>query len=367
MQYVMITTNRTQNLMSTIHQGEHHARRRIFADVFSRSRIWKWSTEDAAASINRRLLTRICAAANSREVIDIHSLQCGYSLDMLQAYQFGCLGTQDYVSNTDERERCLDNYFVKSPYLFWISELPLLVAFSGWLRIDIVPKRILQCQDGLEASILESCKKAELLMSQNALESGAMPVYNQAHKGFQKTPGHHGLDIASDMLDFNAAALETTGDAVIWLYLHLSKDPEMQSELRNELLTLLPTMKFPSDAAFPGPKAVNDLPLLHAIVMETLRLHPAADGGQRRVVPSLSCRLHGHELPAGTVVHAYVYSIHRNPEVFPEPEKWNPRRWLDADPEQLREMNRWFRAFGSGSMQCIGKDFAVYCKYFLGD
>ena len=185
----MITTNRTQNLMSTIHQGEHHARRRIFADVFSRSRIWKWSTEDAAASINKRLLTRICAAANSREVIDIHSLQCGYSLDMLQAYQFGCLGTQDYVSNTDERETCLDNYFAKSSYFFWINGLPLFLAFSGCLGTDIVPSKILQSQDGLEASILEACEKAELLISQEALESDARPVYKQAYtevKDFRK-------------------------------------------------------------------------------------------------------------------------------------------------------------------------------------
>ena len=79
------------------------------------------------------------------------------------------------------------------------------------------------------------------------------------------------------------------------------QEPKVQSELRNELLTLSPTMKSSSDAAFPVPKSVNDLPLLHAIVVETLRLHPAADGGQRRVVPSLSCKLHGHELPAGTV------------------------------------------------------------------
>ena len=108
-----------------------------------------------------------------------------YIYHMLQAYQFGCLGTQDYVSNTDERERCLDNYFVKSPYLFWISEVPLLVAFSGWLRIDIVPKRILQCQDGLEASILESCKKAELLLRKHL-----NPVLCQSTikhiKGFRK-------------------------------------------------------------------------------------------------------------------------------------------------------------------------------------
>ena len=85
------------------------------------------------------------------------------------------------------------------------------------------------------------------------------------------------------------------------MYLHLSKNLKTQPELRNELLTLSPTMKFSSDAAFPRSKAVNDIRLLHVVVMETLLLHPAADGGQRRVVPSLSCKLHGHELPAGTV------------------------------------------------------------------
>ena len=127
-------------------------------------------------------------------------------------------------------------------------------------------------------------------------------------------------------------------------------------------------MKFSSDAAFPRSKAVNDIPLLHVVVMETLLLHPAADGGQRRVVPSLSCKLHGHELPAGTVQLCTHMSIRST--VTPKSSwtrKWNPRRWLDADPEQLRQMNRWFRAFGSSSMQCIGKDFAVYGKHPLGD
>ena len=135
------------------------------------------------------LLTRICAAANSRKYIDIHSLQCLYSLDMLQAYRFGCLGMQDYVSNTGQRERCLDNYFVKSSYLFWINGLPLFLAFSGCLGTDIVPSKILQSQDGLEASILEACEKAELLISQEALESDARPVYKQAYtevKDFRK-------------------------------------------------------------------------------------------------------------------------------------------------------------------------------------
>ena len=215
----------------------------------------------------------------------------------------------------------------------------------------------------------------EQLIPKEELGSDTMPVYWQEHKEFQNadiesrlTLSHRGLDIASDMFDFNAAALETTGDAFIWVYLHLSRNMELQSELRNEHLTLSPTMKFSSDVKLnlPGPKAVNDLPLLHAIVQETLRLHPAADGGQRRVVPSPSCNLHGHQLPAGVVVHGYVYSIHQNPNVFPDPERWNPRRWLDANPEQLRIMKRWFRAFGSGSMQCIGKEFAACCKSFLG-
>lgn len=71
-------------------------------------------------------------------------------------------------------------------------------------------------------------------------------------------------------------------------------------------------------------------------------------------------------LPPGVRVSAQAYSLHRNPDVFPDPERWYPDRWLvdeNADiheeEERLKEMHRWFWAFGSGGRMCFGNHFAL--------
>ena len=104
----------------------------------------------------------------------------------------------------------------------------------------------------------------------------------------------------------------------------------------------------------PDPKDVDALPMLHAIVMETLRLHAAIPGGQPRVTPANTtlgppgAEVHG--IPSGVRVVSYAHSLHRNPQVFPEPEIWRPERWLDAEGHISidGEKARWFWAFGSG-------------------
>jgi hypothetical protein len=51
--------------------------------------------------------------------------------------------------------------------------------------------------------------------------------------------------------------------------------------------------------------------------------------------------------------------LHRNEEVFQEPEMWRPERWLEATQDERDEMARWFWAFGSGGRMCIGNNLAV--------
>lgn len=57
---------------------------------------------------------------------------------------------------------------------------------------------------------------------------------------------------------------------------------------------------------------------------------------------------------------ANAHSLHRNEDVFPSPEEWRPERWLQASESELKEMRKWFWAFGSGGRMCIGSHFAVY-------
>ena len=90
-------------------------------------------------------------------------------------------------------------------------------------------------------------------------------------------------------------------------------------------------------------------------------------GGQPRVTPYPSCSLAGYDnIPPNVKVHSAAGVIHRNPEVFPEPYKWEPNRWLHASDSQIKEMNHWFWAFGSGGEHRLRRSLIEVDGIFLG-
>ena len=107
---------------------------------------------------------------------------------------------------------------------------------------------------------------------------------------------------------------------------------------------------------------IDSLPLLDAILMETLRLYPAVLGPFTHKVPEKGAMIGKYLIPGGVTISASAYTLHRNPDVFPDPLKWNPDRWLDASPEANKQMMRWHCAFGSGRSMCSGNYFAVRSK-----
>jgi cytochrome P450 len=73
------------------------------------------------------------------------------------------------------------------------------------------------------------------------------------------------------------------------------------------------------------------LPVLNAVLWETMRLHPAAISSLRRQVPRGGAPVAGTGsmwLPAGTVVSTATYTLQRDAAVFPQPDEWVPARWL---------------------------------------
>lgn len=173
------------------------------------------------------------------------------------------------------------------------------------------------------------------------------------------------VQCASEMLDHVIATQET--QTITWTYIlyRLSLQPQLQDELRSELKTLQPAFgSNVSEQSLPNSSEIDKLPLLNAIVYETLRLHAANPARMRRVVPSSGVTLHEHFIPPGTVVSTNAYCLHRNPKIFPEPFDWKPERWLPA-AEGLEAKHKWFWAFGSGPRGCIGRHFALQGKKLL--
>ncbi|XMA15650.1 hypothetical protein WAI453_008441 [Rhynchosporium graminicola] len=173
------------------------------------------------------------------------------------------------------------------------------------------------------------------------------------------------LSIASEMLDHLAAGHETSGIMLTYLSWHLSQDISLQDRLRAELLTLSPNMSLSSATpVIPNAKSLDSLPLLHAIIMETLRTDAAIPGREPRVTPKSGCTLGDSPIPGGVRVGAQAYSVHRNDQVYPDPTKWDYTRWLDDEngytEEQRKDRDRWFWAFSSGGRMCVGSNFAMH-------
>jgi cytochrome P450 len=162
----------------------------------------------------------------------------------------------------------------------------------------------------------------------------------------------HRLDMASEMLDHVLAGFDTSSITLTWLAWELSRAPNAlwQLKLREEISGLQGS----KDA-----KQIDQLPILHACLMETLRIHAAIPGNQPRMTPPSASLGSLTSLPAGIRVQSQAWSLHRNPDVYPEPDVWQPSRWLDADEAQLREMGKWFWAFGSGGRMCVGSNLAT--------
>lgn len=133
----------------------------------------------------------------------------------------------------------------------------------------------------------------------------------------------------------------------------LSARPDIQSQLRVELLTVVPNAVADRTYAM-----IDNLPYLNAVIMESLRLVDTISSYQTRVVPKGGCEISGYHIPAGTIISAQPYLINRQPSIFHNPEVFDPSRWiLPSDSYRALAKNMW--TYSSGAQSCIGKELSL--------
>ena len=154
--------------------------------------------------------------------------------------------------------------------------------------------------------------------------------------------------LRDELTTFLLAGHETTASALTWTLVSLAASPEIRRDVQDEL-----------DSVLGGRGAEYDdldrLPLLSAVVQESLRLHPPAWMLERRA--SVSDVVGGYDLPAGSAVMLGIYWTHRHPEFWSDPERFDPQRWLGV-PAGARPRSAYL-PFGAGPRQCIGGMFSL--------
>jgi cytochrome P450 len=153
-------------------------------------------------------------------------------------------------------------------------------------------------------------------------------------------------ELRDEMFTLLMAGHETTATSLAWVFWHVLRHPEVLARLRAEVDTVL------GDGPV-EPEHITRLEYLDAVVKETQRLTPVVPFTGR--ILRAPARIGGRDLPAGVGVSPAIYVTHRRPDLWPEPARFHPERFLRARPSPFQ-----FFPFGGGVRRCIGAAFATY-------
>ncbi|HEY8206137.1 MAG TPA: cytochrome P450 [Myxococcaceae bacterium] len=311
------------NVALTAMNGETHRRnRRLMMPAFARPAVqgYRDSMVEVAEQVMARWRPGEAADAHARmvELAMCVAMKCLYGLDVLrQADELGALANG------------------------WLEGILSVGAILFPFRVPGTPyARILSISERFEARL-------KRLIEERRASPGGRDVLSLLIAARDDEAGKlSDAELLGQTGVLFVAAYETTANTLTWTLLLLSQHPRVLGELEEELQSAL-------RGATPSLEQVAALPLLDAVVKESMRLLPAtAMLFMRRAQEPIS--LGGLELPEGATFLISPVVAHRDPALFPDPLEFRPERWRGLDPGPYQ-----YLPFGAGPRMCIGAPFAT--------
>ena len=310
-------------------EGELHRRHaRLAAPAFGRRRVAGYH------AAMRELSEETSAGWRDGAELDVHVEMTRLTLRIVVRTLFGS-GLDP--AEADRVGRSLTGLL---EHFDWLVTHPL-----GTLRLRIPTPRIRRFR-AARASIDDTVRR---LIVQGAaadapgddLLSALVTARDDAGRGIDP------VRLRDEIVTLLLAGHETTSNWLTFGWLVLAEHPEVEARLHAELDEVLGGAPIePGDA--------ERLPYLRAVLEETLRLYPPAWGVGRRALERRS--LGGYDVPARAVLGLSQFAVHRDARFWPDPERFDPERWLG--PAAARVPRGAFFPFGDGPRRCIGEHFA---------
>ncbi|KAI0110396.1 cytochrome P450 [Nemania sp. FL0031] len=159
--------------------------------------------------------------------------------------------------------------------------------------------------------------------------------------------------IYDDVVTITGAGFETTAGAVRVALFHVFDNKDVLDHLRAELATVN-TREL---------KALEQLPYLKAVLLESLRISPAQGTRLARIAPDRDIYYKKWRIPAGTPVGMTQVLLNMDETLYPDPHRFDPMRWLDSNNNP--NINKTFAPFLRGTRACLGLHLAWANMYLL--
>jgi len=160
--------------------------------------------------------------------------------------------------------------------------------------------------------------------------------------------GYNDLELRNQIITLMLAGYETSANALTWLWGMLDQYQQHQNDLLDELKYVLG-----GRAASEGD--LKNLKLMKAAIEEGMRLYPSVHTFPRESINNDT--INGFDILGGARINIQPYVTHRNPDYWPEPEVFNPHRFLGETSKNIHKYA--YIPFGGGPRLCIGYHFAI--------
>ena len=305
-------------------EGEPHRReRKLIMPMFHGKRMKSY-----AQSIEELAAASFESNVDSGEV-SMHDITTRISLDVIIRVLIGAdpgSATAGLVDDAQEVIKYAKPIFIFSP--------KTQISFLGMMPWD----RFLKARKKLRAGIGAEIDKREKDLE--GREDILSMLLNARYEDGSAMDREHLFD---ELGTFLFAGHETSAVAMAWAVYSLLTHQEALDRLVAEL----------DGANVSEPGELSKLPWLGAIVNETLRLYPVVSDVLRILKEPME--FDDFVVPAGHAVAAAISLMHFNEEVYPDPDRFNPQRFIDRSYDSSE-----YLPFGGGARRCAGAAFALY-------
>ncbi|GJQ65593.1 hypothetical protein Trydic_g7691 [Trypoxylus dichotomus] len=354
--YIPLSTWLETGLL-TSEGNKWHNRRKLLTPAFHFNILQQFSSTFIEKTEN--MLEEIEAVVN--QSVDVIPLATKYTFSMVCETAMGANASPSHIDRYREAVLMMGKIAVHRIVRLWFHN-PVMYLFSPNFYRGILTSRLLHKYSSelikkreetfdTDSIFFESLKQADnnseyVYSSKKRLAMLDVLLYA---KNTEKNIDDQGIREEVDTFVFEGH--DTTSSCLAFTLMLLACNKHIQDKVVEELSELLPNKS--DKMTF---NILNDMKYLERVIKESLRLYPSVPMFGR--LTSEIVKTHsGYELPVNSQVMIRVYDMHRNPNIYPDPEKFDPDRFL---PENIKARHVFsYLPFSAGPRSCIGQKFAL--------
>ncbi|XP_063367313.1 probable cytochrome P450 6a14 [Cydia amplana] len=282
------------------------------------------------------------------ETVNFTDLYAKYSMEIIGNVGFGveCNGFKN--PNSEFYLRGYEYFEPQSGYWTFVRALAFFMPdFFKILKIRRISPRIINFFFSLVKESVEYRQKHSYI--RNDFLQTLVELKNE-QKMNDKEGGKFSFsieDVVANTMLYMFAGYETSATAGQFAAYELARNPHIQAKAREEVRRVL--AKYDGECTY---EAQNEMVYLNMVIDETMRLHPPMRALFRRCTKSYKMPNSDLVIDKGTLLFVPNQAIQMNPEIFPEPQKFDPDRFAPENKSKMHPCH--WMPFGEGPRKCLG-------------